>query len=130
MVRPGHPRRTRPIPAVNGPPPTRVDRQHHRSALWLWSSPEASRALRTRDLAVILHTYRQLNGLSQERLALLLGYDKTYISMIETRRRVISDIGTFPGVAGRVRHRRRRDDREPPAPLPRSGPARAAPPPR
>jgi transcriptional regulator with XRE-family HTH domain len=53
----------------------------------LWSSAEASRALRSRDLAVILRTYRQLNRLSQEQLALLLGYDKTYISMIETRRR-------------------------------------------
>ncbi|MGH3613504.1 MAG: helix-turn-helix domain-containing protein [Pseudonocardia sp.] len=69
------------------------------SALWLWSSPEASRALRTRDLAEILRTYRRLNSLSQERLAQLLGYDKTYISMIETRRRVINDVGTLRHIA-------------------------------
>ena len=65
------------------------------SALWLWSSPDATQALRTRELSQILRTYRRLNGLSQERLAALLGYDKTYISMIETRRRVINDVGAL-----------------------------------
>lgn len=69
------------------------------SALWLWSSPDASRALRTRELGQILRTYRRLNGISQERLAVLLGYDKTYISMIETRRRVINDVGTLRQIA-------------------------------
>lgn len=69
------------------------------SALWLWSSPEASRSLRTRDLAEILRTYRRLNRLSQERLALILGYDKTYISMIETRRRTINDVGVLRHIA-------------------------------
>ena len=37
--------------------------------------------------------------MSQERLAMLLGYDKTYISMIETRRRVINDVGTLRQIA-------------------------------
>jgi transcriptional regulator with XRE-family HTH domain len=69
------------------------------SALWLWSSPDASRALRTRELSQILRTYRRLNGISQERLAVLLGYDKTYISMIETRRRTINDVGTLRQIA-------------------------------
>lgn len=69
------------------------------SALWLWSSPDASRALRTRELGQILRTYRRLNGISQERLAVLLGYDKTYISMIETRRRVINDVGALRQIA-------------------------------
>jgi transcriptional regulator with XRE-family HTH domain len=69
------------------------------SALWLWSSPEASRALRTRELAEILRTYRRLNRLNQERLAQLLGYDKTYISMIETRRRIINDVSTLRHIA-------------------------------
>ncbi len=69
------------------------------SALWLWSSPDAARALRTRELSQILRTYRRLNGISQERLAALLGYDKTYISMIETRRRVIGDVGTLRQIA-------------------------------
>jgi hypothetical protein len=52
-------------------------RPHRGSALWLWSSDEASRALRSRDLANIFKAYRQLNSLSQERLAQILGYDKT-----------------------------------------------------
>ena len=69
------------------------------SALWLWSSPDASRSLRTRDLAEILRTYRRINRLSQERLAQILGYDKTYISMIETRRRLINDVGTLRHIA-------------------------------
>jgi len=67
--------------------------------MWLWSTPEASRALRSRNLGVVLRTYRRINRLSQERLAALLGYDKTYISMIETRRRVISDVATLRHIA-------------------------------
>ncbi|WP_441315194.1 helix-turn-helix transcriptional regulator [Crossiella sp. CA198] len=61
-------------------------------AVWLWSAPEAAAALRSRDLATILRQYRRLNGLSQERLAALLGYDKTYVSMIENRKRTITDL--------------------------------------
>ena len=68
-------------------------------AIWLWSSSEAAQALATRDLAVILRTYRQLNKLSQDKLAALLGYDKTYISMIETGRRVINDVATRRHIA-------------------------------
>lgn len=69
------------------------------SALWLWSSPDASRALRTRELSQILRTYRRLHGLSQEQLGALLDYDKTYISMIETRRREISDVEALRRIA-------------------------------
>lgn len=69
------------------------------SAMWIWSSAEANEALRSRDLAEILRTYRRLNRLSQERLAATLGYDKTYISMIETRRRAITDAGTLRHIA-------------------------------
>jgi transcriptional regulator with XRE-family HTH domain len=61
--------------------------------------PGATQALRTRDLATILRTYRRLNRLSQERPAQLLGFDKTYISMIETRRRVIADLGNLRHIA-------------------------------
>lgn len=68
-------------------------------AIWLWSGPEAVAALATRDLAVILRTYRRLNKLSQEKLAALLGYDKTYVSMIETGRRVINDVVTRRHIA-------------------------------
>lgn len=68
-------------------------------AAWLWSAPEATAALRSRDLATILRVYRRLNKLSQERLAALLGYDKTYVSMIETGRRNISDVATRRHIA-------------------------------
>lgn len=68
-------------------------------AIWLWSGPEAAGALATRDLGVILRTYRRLNGLSQEKLAVLLGYDKTYVSMMETGRRVINDVATRRHIA-------------------------------
>src|SRR5256885_11505677 len=61
--------------------------------VWIWSAREAAAALASRDLATILRTYRRLNGISQLRLADLLGYDKTYVSMIETGRRSINDIG-------------------------------------
>ncbi|MFC0116122.1 helix-turn-helix transcriptional regulator [Kibdelosporangium aridum] len=65
----------------------------------MWSAPEATTALRSRDLATILRVYRRLNRISQERLAALLGYDKTYVSMIETRRRIISDVSTRRHIA-------------------------------
>ncbi|MDX8051415.1 helix-turn-helix transcriptional regulator [Lentzea sp. BCCO 10_0798] len=68
-------------------------------AVWLWSTPEATTALKSRDLATILRVYRRLNKLSQERLAALLGYDKTYVSMIETGRRNISDVATRRHIA-------------------------------
>jgi transcriptional regulator with XRE-family HTH domain len=68
-------------------------------AIWMWSSGEAVAALATRDLATILRTYRRFNRFSQQQLANLLGYDKTYVSMIETGRRSINDIGTRRHIA-------------------------------
>lgn len=67
--------------------------------MWLWSTPESATALRSRDLATILRLYRRLNQLNQEQLAALLGYDKTYVSMIETGCRVINDMGTRRHIA-------------------------------
>lgn len=72
------------------------------SPLWPWSSPDADAALRTRNLASILRTYRRLNRISQEGLAVILGYDKTYISMIETGRRRISDVGALREIARKL----------------------------
>lgn len=69
------------------------------STLWLWSGHEASAALRSGDLGVILRTYRRMNGLSQERLAELLGYDKTYVSLIENHRRTIDDVTARRAIA-------------------------------
>uniref|UniRef100_UPI003F499031 helix-turn-helix transcriptional regulator n=1 Tax=Amycolatopsis sp. CA-096443 TaxID=3239919 RepID=UPI003F499031 len=61
-------------------------------AVWLWSDPAAAAALSSRDLAVILRAYRAANSLSQEALAAILGYDKSYVAMIETRRRTPHDV--------------------------------------
>lgn len=58
----------------------------------MWSDPAASGALATRDLPTILRAYRSANGLSQEAVAAVLGYDKSYIAMIETRRRDPGDV--------------------------------------
>ena len=61
-------------------------------AVWMWSDPGAAAALGSRDLATILRAYRAANRLSQEALALLLGYDKSYVAMIETRKRTPGDV--------------------------------------
>ena len=61
-------------------------------AVWTWSDPAAAAALSSRDLAAILRAYRAANRLSQEALASLLGYDKSYVAMIETRRRTPGDV--------------------------------------
>ncbi|WP_218021976.1 helix-turn-helix domain-containing protein [Nocardia nova] len=72
------------------------------SAVWLWATPEASTAIATRDLPTILRAYRRINGTSQAALAELLGYDKSYVSMLETGRRAISDVGTRRHIAARL----------------------------
>ncbi len=54
-----------------------------RGTAWLWVSPAAAAALATRDLGVILRTYRAVNQVSQRQLAEELGYDPAYISLLE-----------------------------------------------
>jgi transcriptional regulator with XRE-family HTH domain len=81
------------------PRPGAADSRRRPPAMWLWSGQDASAALRSRDLGQILRVYRRINRLSQERLAAVLGYDKTYISMIETHRRAITDVGTLRHIA-------------------------------
>lgn len=51
------------------------------------------------DLGAILRAYRHASGLTQQRLADLLGYDRTYISMIECGRRSATDRGTLTHIA-------------------------------
>lgn len=80
-------------------PPSDAPSRRWAPSVWLWASPAASTALATRDLAVILQIYRQVNDISQEKLGVLLGFDRTYISMIETGRRVINDVGTRRHIA-------------------------------
>ena len=57
-------------------------------------------ALRTRQLGPILRAYRSAAGLTQEQLAARLGYDKTYVSMIETGRRAVHDVPARRHIAG------------------------------
>lgn len=54
-----------------------------RGTAWLWVSPAAATALATRDLGIILRTYRAVNHVSQRQLAEQLGYDPAYISLLE-----------------------------------------------
>ncbi|MFC5828079.1 helix-turn-helix domain-containing protein [Nonomuraea insulae] len=69
------------------------------SPLWLWTSPSASPALASGNLAVIIKAYRHTAQVTQSALASALGYDTTYISMIENERRVITDVPTLRRVA-------------------------------
>ncbi|WP_306370757.1 helix-turn-helix domain-containing protein [Nocardiopsis sp. CC223A] len=61
------------------------------TARWLWLLPEARQALESRELAVILRCYRRLTGLSQAAMGELLGYDPSYVSLLERRQRIIGD---------------------------------------
>jgi transcriptional regulator with XRE-family HTH domain len=70
--------------------------------LWLWTNDEARKALASRQLATILRAYRTATGTSQRQLADLLGYDTTYISMIETGRREVSDVSARLRIARRL----------------------------
>jgi transcriptional regulator with XRE-family HTH domain len=76
---------------AGGPGPAPAEEQLAPAA-WTWIDPAAARALRTRQLGVILRAYRTAAGLTQEQLAARLGYDKTYVSMIETGRRAVHDV--------------------------------------
>lgn len=76
---------------AGGPGPAPAEEQLAPAA-WAWIDPTAARALRTRQLGPILRAYRTAAGLTQEQLATRLGYDKTYVSMIETGRRTVHDV--------------------------------------
>jgi len=54
------------------------------------------------DLGAILRAYRYASRLTQQQLADLLGFDRTYISMIECGRRSITDRGTLTYIARRL----------------------------
>ena len=59
----------------------------------------AGRAGTGGDLRAILRAYRSADGLTQQQLADVLGFDRTYISMIECGRRSITDRGTLTHIA-------------------------------
>lgn len=62
------------------------------AASWL---PKADSDGFERNVGVILLSYRRASRLTQQQLADLLGFDRTYISMIERGRRSITDRGTL-----------------------------------
>jgi transcriptional regulator with XRE-family HTH domain len=72
----------------------------HRSPArqWHWATTAAQAVLEKRDLGAILRFYRAANGLNQTQLGSLLGYDKTYVSLLETGRRRLTDIGSIEQV--------------------------------
>jgi transcriptional regulator with XRE-family HTH domain len=70
-----------------------------KASVWDWTDHVSHEALRSGDVGAILRAYRRINALSQEKLAAVLGYDKTYISMIETGRRVVHDVATRRHIA-------------------------------
>ncbi|MFE9583235.1 helix-turn-helix domain-containing protein [Nocardia sp. NPDC006044] len=72
------------------------------SVIWLWATPEATTAIATRDLPTILRTYRRINRLSQTAMAHVLGYDNSYVSMIETGKRAITDVASRRHIAARL----------------------------
>ncbi|MEU8804766.1 XRE family transcriptional regulator [Spirillospora sp. NPDC048819] len=74
-----------------------------RHAVWRWATPEAQRVLATGDLGKILRFHRDIHGINQTALGQLLGYDKTYISMLELGKRTLDDVGSRRWVADRLR---------------------------
>jgi transcriptional regulator with XRE-family HTH domain len=73
------------------------------AGMWRWVTPEAQQILATRNLGVILRYYRQQYRLSQTALGELLGYDKTYVSLLESGKRAIDDIASLRRIADALR---------------------------
>lgn len=67
------------------------------AAAWL---PAAEWGASGGDLSAIFRGYRSKAALSQQQLANMLGYDRTYISMIESGRRNVTDRGTLAHISG------------------------------
>ena len=66
------------------------------AASWLVA---AGRGKPGADLGTLLRSYRHASALTQQQLADLLGFDRTYISMIECGRRSVTDRGTLAHIA-------------------------------
>ncbi len=70
-----------------------------RHALWHWATPQAEAVLAARDLGAILRFHRTVHGMNQTELGKQLGYDKTYISLLELGKRTLDDIGSRRHIA-------------------------------
>jgi transcriptional regulator with XRE-family HTH domain len=79
--------------------PMEPERMAPASALWLWTAESARVALASGDLSLIIRAWRRATGTSQQQLAVHLGYDCSYISMIETGRREVVDIAARRRIA-------------------------------
>ena len=69
------------------------------AAMWRWATPEAQAVLAARDLGTILRFHRQIHGWTQIRLGEVLGYEKTYVSLVESGRRTIEDLSSRRRIA-------------------------------
>ncbi|MEV4506068.1 helix-turn-helix domain-containing protein [Streptomyces klenkii] len=85
------------MPAGSSPSPAT------RHALWRWATPQAESVLASRDLGAILRFHRHVHGQNQTVLGDQLGYDKTYISALETGKRTIDDVGSLRRIATTLR---------------------------
>lgn len=79
---------------------TRPSAQH---VVWHWATPQARTVLDSGDLGAILRFHRTVHGLNQTELGTLLGYDKTYISALELRKKTLGDVGSLRRVAEQLR---------------------------
>lgn len=74
-----------------------------RHALWRWATPQAETVLASCDLGAILRFHRHVHSQNQTALGDQLGYDKTYISALETGKRTIDDVGSLRRIATTLR---------------------------
>jgi transcriptional regulator with XRE-family HTH domain len=74
------------------PASSRAPRTLLAAASWL---PTADSGGLGGNVGAVLLSYRRVGGLTQQQLADLLGFDRTYISMIERGRRSVTDRGTL-----------------------------------
>jgi transcriptional regulator with XRE-family HTH domain len=65
----------------------------------VWLAPASGQIQACGSLEVVFRSYRQASGLSQQHPADMLGYDRTYIAMIESGRKRITDRGTLARIA-------------------------------
>ncbi|MFI7095391.1 helix-turn-helix domain-containing protein [Streptomyces lydicus] len=79
---------------------SRPSAQH---VVWHWATPQARTILNSGDLGAILRFHRTVHGLNQTELGNLLGYDKTYISALELRKKTLGDVGSLRRVAAQLR---------------------------
>jgi transcriptional regulator with XRE-family HTH domain len=94
--------------AAGGHPLEVADRAPDRAAVLPWLRPDAQAALATGQLSRILSVWRLITGARQADIADDLGYDPSYISLLENNRRDIANveerrrIATYLGLAPHV----------------------------